>query len=325
VEEWHPTSSDHDSWDAAALHCAAAARIIAAQHSIDHIDRGRFDRISSSPFRGSFSPADCDAPNLLVAWASGAHHDSGVHIASHDALVALRRMFGLPICDPATNISDPRSCLRCGAVALSSRGVADVAGGRPRAGVDVFGEHALTCAVAGGGTQRRHNEVANAIRECVDAAGWRASTRGGPVFTSHGGRPADVWVASHPLHRGGQALDCTIVTTSGRPPGRAAAMAEDAKEKKYRAEVVRHDGLGFAPLGFDLMGGVGPAAWAEMQSWARAISRLPSASRDYGDAVLWVTSVIASAFVSAVTRQIRLFDVVQRRRPFDVARRRVRR
>jgi hypothetical protein len=317
VGAWH---SEGDPWDAPALQRAASERAVTAKQAAEAVDAARHARIFSSRAdqHGPRAAADCTIPNLLVVWASGAH-DHSVPLSSQDATIALRRLFGLPLTGQATGIGPPRSCQRCGAAAYLSRGDADIPAG-PRARVDEHGDHALACAVAGGGTQRRHNEIAAAIRECVDAAGWRASTRGGPVFNSHGGRPADVWVAAHPAHHVGQALDCTVVSTAGRPPGRAAAAAEDAKEKKYRAEVDRHPGLGFAPLGFDLLGGIGPAAWTQMESWARAISRVPTADRSYEEARLWVTSVIATAFVAAVSRQIRIFDVVQRRRPFDVAR-----
>ncbi len=63
--------------------------------------------------------------------------------------------------------------------------------------------------------QRRHNEIGIAIRDCLIEAGHDAVIRGGPVFDSHRGRPADIWVADHPAHRGGMAIDVTAVTTAG--------------------------------------------------------------------------------------------------------------
>ncbi len=151
------------------------------------------------------------------------------------------------------------------------------------------------------------------MRDCVSEAGWRGSTRGGPVFETHGGRPADVFVESHPAHRSGQALDVTIVTTAGRAVG-AAAHAEEQKRRKYGAELDRHPDLGFAPLAFDLLGGIGPSAWAEMQSWARSQTARRD-TRSYAEALQWVVSSLAAAFVDGTTRQVRMFELAQRGGP----------
>ena len=132
------------------------------------------------------------------------------------------------------------------------------------------------------------------------------STRLTPAFSL-----SAFFVESHPAHRGGQALDVTIVTTAGRAAG-AAAHAENQKRRKYGAELDRHPDLGFAPVAFDLLGGIGPSAWSEMQSWARAQAARPDATRSYADAIQWVISSLAAAFVDGTTRQIRMFELAQR-------------
>jgi len=262
VAEWHGGSE----WSAGSLRHAAEAQAAQQVKELESSDAARHARVMAQ--RHGCRERELGRPNLLVAWATLPPPEGGPRLRSPDALVALRRLFGIRLSGPQTGIDEPRSCTRCGAAAISAAVVG--VGRGPRATVDPYGEHALTCAQSRGETQRRHNEVAIAVRDCVSEAGWRGSTRGGPVFDTHGGRSADVLAESHPVHRGGQALDVTIVTTAGRPTGRAAEMAEDAKRRKYAAELAKHSTLGFAPIAFDLLGGIGPSAWAEMQRWATA-------------------------------------------------------
>ncbi len=60
--------------------------------------------------------------------------------------------------------------------------------------------------------------------------------------------------------RGCQPFDITIVTTVGKPTGRAVEIAEEAKRCKDAAELAKHPYLGFAAVAFDLLGGIGPSA-----------------------------------------------------------------
>jgi hypothetical protein len=275
---------------------------------LDDADAARHARVMARA-HGS-RERDADRPNLLVAWATLPPPDGAPRLRSPDALVALRRLFGVGLPGPQTGVGEPRSCTRCGAAAISAAAAGAPRG--PRATVDAYGEHALTCAQSRGETQRRHNEVAIAVRECVSEAGWRGSTRGGPVFETHGGRPADVWVESHPSYRGGQALDVTIVTTVGRPTGRAAEVAEEAKRRKYAAELQKHPALGFAAVAFDLLGGIGPSAWAEMQRWAAARAHISEGTCSYAEALQQVVTSISAAFTAGTTRQVRTFELAQR-------------
>jgi hypothetical protein len=309
VSEWHV---DGRGWSVESLQEAARERAAQRRGAIDALDAERHARVVGRRVGSVEDPRDSAAtarPNLLVAWATLPPPDGGPRVGPRDAVVALRRLFGLPLPGPRTDVGEPRSCQRCGAAAISAA-AADAPRG-PRGTVDRYGEHALTCAQSRGEVQRRHNEVAIAVRDCVIEAGWRGSTRGGPVFETHGGRPADVFVESHPAHRGGQALDVTIVTTAGRAVG-AAAHAEEQKRRKYGAELDRHPNLGFAPLAFDLLGGIGPSAWAEMQSWARAQAARRDATRSYAEALQWVIGSLAAAFVDGTTRQVRMFELAQR-------------
>src|SRR5690606_25527074 len=148
-------------------------------------------------------------------------------------------------------VPSPRSCRRCNAPPAASFSHAE--GGSPpsthpppptrkdgpMATVDWYGEHALVCPF-GGETQRRHNTLAYAIRDCIRAAGWRASGSAARIFAAHGGRPVDGWVEGHPQLAAGLAIDCTVVSAvaAGRVAGaQVAAAAEGRKRRKYAAEV----------------------------------------------------------------------------------------
>lgn len=310
VTGWRKGSDPVDAtgWSPGRMYRAATERVAACRERILVAEAARLQRIRlACPSLAHASDSDSAAPNLLVAWLRLPHVGGVARMPARDGLVALRRLFHLPIPGPATGIRPPRSCLRCGAAAISNEDGYGP-GARPRAAVDCFGEHALTCARAGGETQRRHNDLAYAIRDSIDAAGWRATCAAGRVFDAHRGRPADVWVDNHPVHRGGFAIDCTIVTTAGRPRGSAARIAEDAKRRKYQAEVERHPGMGFAPFGVDLDGGIGPTAWEQIRQWARAQACAPDATRTYPEALQWVIGNLARAFVSGCVRQIRAFE-----------------
>jgi hypothetical protein len=134
---------------------------------------------------------------------------------------------------------------------------------------------------------------------------------GGPVFESHGGRPADVWARRHPTYLAGQAIDVTIVTTAGRPPGSATVAAEDAKQRKYATEVAKSPGMGFAPFALDLNGGIGPSAWTQMSGWATAVAARDDAVWERGQALDLIVGRVAHAFVVGVARQIRGFEMGQ--------------
>jgi hypothetical protein len=110
---------------------------------------------------------------------------------------------------------------------------------------------------------------------------------------------------------GGQAIDVTIVTTAGRTRGSAADLAERRKIEKYKTELEKHPGLAFAPMGFDLDGGVGKSAWAQMQMWARWQARNPRSMRDYTHSLRFVIGTIARAFVLGIVRHIRSFEAYQ--------------
>jgi hypothetical protein len=140
----------------------------------------------------------------------------------------------------------------------------------------------------------------------------RASCNAGKVFHAHGGRPADVWIDDHPLHAAGLAIDVTIVSALGRPPGSAAAAAEARKRDKYRKELDRHPGLGFLPLAIDTRGDIGPGAWDALKDLARIHAMQPAASRSYSEALDWVSGIVAAAFVDGCVRHIRIFDEWQR-------------
>jgi hypothetical protein len=173
--------------------------------------------------------------------------------------------------------------------------------------VDGYGEHALTCLRSGGETQRRHNELAYAIRDCVVEGGVAANCQTGHVFEAHKGRPADVWVPSHPRYRAGLAIDCTIVTASNRKNG-AAAAAEERKRRKYKAEVERHPGLGFCAFAVDLDGNIGPEAWQMICAMAAAQIHNPSACRgNIAEAREWCIATLAHALVHGSVRQIRAY------------------
>lgn len=305
VDGWAEAGQD---WTAKGLEKAAADRAQVCYAAIDRSDGRRHARVMKME-RGARE--SCGAPNLLVAWASTTPGEATARLRTEDALVALRRLFGLPLPGPPTHIDPPRICARCGA-AVSSGETVDVAAG-PRRRVDPFGEHALTCALARGQTQRRHDELAAAVRRCLDDAGWDGAMCGGPVWESHGGRPADVWARRHPTYLAGLAIDVTVVTTSGRPPGKAAEAAEAAKRKKYAVELAKAPAMGFAPFAIDLGGGIGPSAWSEMQAWATAIAAREGSSIDRGQALEQITGRLANAFVRGITRQIRAFEIGQSR------------
>jgi hypothetical protein len=211
---------------------------------------------------------------------------------------------------PQTGLSPPLPCSRCGAAPSSGRAGGSARG--PRTQVDEFGEHALACIGSRGEIQRRHNDVAYAIRDVICEAGLRANCATGRVFDTHRGRPADVWVEDHPEHKAGFAIDCTIVSTIGRSPGTAADEAEKRKTDKYKAEVAKQQGLGFGPFAIDFRGDLGESAWRLMQDWARRQAVDPHSTRNYPEALAWVSSVIANAFVSGYIRHILLFDAWQR-------------
>ena len=291
IQEW---AKGEGGWTADDLRKAATARAGLARAKIAA-------RESDTRHRGP--------PNLLVTWAISEPPDPAPRVRLADAHVALRRLFALPLPGPDTAVDDPRDCARCGAAA-SSGGIGDGSAG-PRSRVDRLGDHALSCARAKGALQRRHNEVAFAVRLCITEAGWDGSICGGPVFAGHGGRPADVWARRHPLHPAGQAIDVTVVSTTGRPPGSAAASAEEKKRKKYAADIAQSPGLGFAPFALDLRGGIGPSAWTEMQRWATATAAREDLALDRGQALQRISSRMAHALVTGITRQIREYEISQ--------------
>ncbi len=304
---------DSTRWTADVLRKAALKHANASAESLHSADVLRADRLRQVYPVSARSPTLDDEnvstpPNLFTAWMRVPHAGTA-RFPARDGLVALRRMFHLPLCGPATGINAPRSCRRCGAAAISSTGdLRSVPATGPRAVVDIYGEHALTCLYSCGQTQRRHNELASAICESIAEAGWRPRVASGQVFESHRGRPADVWVDNHPRHYGGQAIDCTIVSAIGRPRGSAAQLAEEQKIRKYETEVTRQPGLGFAPFAVDLFGNVGPAAWSQMQQWAHAQAAAPDSTRTTSEALQWITGNIARAFVAGCLRQIRAFE-----------------
>ena len=172
-------------WCSEALRVAASRRAAKMAERSEAIDAERFQLVmgAAEHARGPREPRDgdrTDAPNLLVAWIRDRRSDGTVRMKAGDGLIMLRRLFGLSICGPATDIQPPRSCLRCSAAAINIE-EAETSGGGPRGRVDEYGEHALTCAVHGGETQRRHNEVAAAVRECASAAGWRIRITWGSI------------------------------------------------------------------------------------------------------------------------------------------------
>lgn len=313
-----PKSSS--SYSARALREAAQNRARAAAAMAEAADEARYARVVGDPAY-QHGPRERAAaggpPNLLVTWLRRPRSDATVRMQPADAVVALRRLFGLPVSGHATGILVPLSCARCNAPAISiAGGTGDERPRRgPRGGVDCYGEHALACARSRGDTQRRHNEMAHAIRTCIAPAGWSPDCRGGPIFEGHGGRPADIWVARHPRYAAGQALDCTVVTTEGREPGAAVAAAEEAKRSKYAKQVERSPGMGFAPLAFDLLGSIGPSAWAEITSWARARAMPSSSECDYPEALSDILATLAHALVEASVRHIRAYDNDNRRDP----------
>jgi hypothetical protein len=310
VLEWRTAlhSSDSELWTPLVLRRAAMLRKAHCEARIRARDDERLAALRlANPSYADATYGTDGAPNLYVAWLRLHRSDGTVRMPARDGIIALRRLFRLPLSGGSTAIAPPRSCLRCGAAAKPIEpGTSVVA--RPRAGVDGFGEHALTCLRSGGETQRRHNEIAYAIRDCIAAAGWRPSCASGAVFEAHRGRPADIWVDCHPLHNAGLAIDCTAVTAAGHVPGSAAGIAEAAKVRKYAAEVARNPGLGFQPFAVDLHGNIGPAAWHQMQAWARAIASAADSSRTQPEALDWVVGTIARAFVSGCVRQIRTFE-----------------
>jgi hypothetical protein len=266
------------------------------------------------------SPPGERVPNMWDAWAARPaperirSADTAI-LRREDQRVGIRRMLGLPVVGRGTDIAQPRSCAHCGAPAISyeggdGMGAESTAG--PRATLDVNGEHALTCIMAKGETQRRHNTLASAIRECAEAAGWRAACGVGQVFMSHRGRPADIWIENHPRHRGGLAVDCTIVSAAGQDGAHTAERRERRKIDKYKAEVARHPELGFEPFAVDLYGNLGPAAWRQMQQWAVNQAARRDATVDYNAALGWVTSTIGCAFATGAIRQVRRYYDGQR-------------
>jgi hypothetical protein len=243
--------------------------------------------------------------NLFCAWLR-----STEPIRLRGAVIALRALFHLPVLVPQVGLVPPRTCSRCGATPPSGRAARAVKG--PRSQVDDFGEHALACIGSKGEIQRRHNDIAYAIRDVICEAGLRANCATGRVFDTHRGRPADVWVEDHPAHRSGLAIDCTIVSTVGRTSGAAADDAEKRKMDKYKDEVAKHPGLGFAPFAIDFRGDVGASAWMLIHDWARLQSVDPNSTRNFPESLAWVCSTIANAFVSGFIRHILLFDAWQR-------------
>jgi len=282
VEEWHPGGRE---WGPLVLR-EAAMRVI----------RGKEDA----------APRVKGLPNLWEVWAASTAPESATTLGRADELVGMRRLLGISVVGERTFIVQPKSCVRCGAPSTE----AVEGGGRrcgPRAILDDGGEHALTCVMGGGDVQRRHNTVAYAIRDCLREAGWVATCASGQVFDAHKGRPADVWVEGHPRHRGGLAVDCTVVSTAGQEGARAVERKERMKEAKYGDEVARHPGLGFEAFALGLDGTIGPKAWVQMQEWARVQAVRGVAGRNYGEALDWVSRTIAHAFVAGTVRQIRSF------------------
>lgn len=286
VEAWHDGRSDFGS---SSLR-AAARRRVASLHP---------------PTRSDSQP-----PNMWEIWASRPPPERLPTSASTSALtpelsiVGLRRMLGLSIVGPATGITTPRSCARCGAPAIPDGVIVRPAAG-PRAQVDHLGEHALTCRLADGDVQRRHNQLAFAIRDCTAAAGFASTCHAGQVFDSHNGRPADIWVEGYPGHRAGLAIDCTIVSaTDGR---NTAANREQRKISKYSAEVARHPELGFRPFAIDLDGRLGPSAWNLMLDWARIQASRKATGRALPESRDWVISTIAYAFATGSIRHIQSY------------------
>ncbi len=248
-------------------------------------------------------------PNLWLTWLRS---PAGGHARQRRrGLIALRLAFDLPLTGHSTGIAPPRSCMRCGAPAIRTEG-ARARGAGPRSRVDAFGRHALTCAMSGGDTQRRHNAVAAAVRDCANDAGWRATTHSGPVFAAHRGRPADVWIVGRARFPAGLAIDVTIVAGRGSAAS-SAALAERRKCRKYGREVEATPGLGFAPFAIDLRGVPGPAACALLQDMARAAASRADSSLSFSEAYTLLTSAIARAFVEGCVGHCIGFENRQRR------------
>jgi hypothetical protein len=292
----------------ASIRDAAKAQVEEAAAHIATTETQRTARLTgSSPWHAPPVVSELTAPNLLVAWARGPPTcSSAPRLNSPDAVLALRRLFGIPLAGASTGLEAPRSCWRCGAGVISAGGSLQAA--RPRARVDEYGEHALCCARSSGATQRRHDMVVHAARRCMEAAGWDPVTAGGPLFRGHGGRPADVWVRAHPRWPVGQAIDVTVVSAAHRGFPAAVHGAEELKRRKYRRDFEGKTGLAFTPFAIDLFGGLGAAGWEEMNQWARAIAQRSDSVLVYSQALHMVTTEIASAFVLGFVRQIREFD-----------------
>ena len=303
--------SDKDvKWDAASLAAVAKKRVATCEVTFRALDTGRIKALKRRYPDAEASVVEGGPPNLYVAWlrlrppGGGRGANASATMTPKDGAIALRRLFRLTIHGPSTGIPPPRRCLRCGAASNDlARNEARRNG--PRKVVDGYGEHALTCILSGGETQRRHNEVAYAIRDCAIEAGFSASCSDGVTFDSHNGRPADIFVRNHEQFRAGLAIDCTIVTASNR--GAATAAAEERKRKKYKAEVDKHFGLGFSPFALDLDGGVGPEAWALIQNWARRQATIPTNARQYIEALDWCVATLAHALVNGSVRHIRAY------------------
>lgn len=125
--------------------------------------------------------------------------------------------------------------------------------------MDAFGEHALTCAYSRGELQRRAQHARLRDRGVHPPHQVEPDLRCKErrVFEAHGGRPAGIWVQTHPVYHTGQAIDCTIVSAA------ANAGAKSGYRRRALTLEVRDQGrprpprLGFEPFAVDLNGAVG--------------------------------------------------------------------
>jgi hypothetical protein len=105
-------------------------------------------RVAECVRKGRCGPwLDGTTTNLVVEWVT-MPTPTPASLATKDALILIRRLFGLPITG-RTGVPPPRSCRKCGATISYFGGGVDIRA-KPRSAVDDGGEHALTCALSAG-------------------------------------------------------------------------------------------------------------------------------------------------------------------------------
>ena len=175
----------------------------------------------------------------------------GLCLSSPHYSLLLRWHLGEPL---ARNVCAGRPCAACGAP------------------IDVFGDHAVSCAKVGFGP--RHHGIQSFL--CRSLAQAHLPHDREVDVVGDGTRPADVLLKCWEPGGRDLAVDLTVThlcpNSVGRPgPGTAGKLAKKAEEEKVKGSEAKcaAAGCGFSPLVMDTWGGIhgaGRALWTDIAS-----------------------------------------------------------